>query len=525
MAPKDSPPAPRPSTPAPRRSGLAFAALKVVVGALAWVLSAALVFVVVEAALAPALAVVAVVLVSVLAPLALAQLLTPAFRRLDRTTTFVSVAPGAFGLCALVTLVALPLAAPSPVARALVDLRTRHPELGATPSELAARAGRLLDTNAAHDGGVARDAATDVPHVEAGVTVRDASSDASDAADGADVDDDADARDGDADDVFDATDANDADDAGDADVAMDVIDASSPEDPRTMARVHVCDGVRAIVAGDLEGDARDELVVACEGEAHVLAWTEGTLAERVVYRVVPPATLEGALGAPVIYDVNGDGRRDVVLCERYRSERGGGRGGVARYLVNDGDGRFGALVDLDRLDGCGAVAFGDINGDRRDEMLIAHAGNPYQPTLPQGDVTWYTRAGRTWTRHARLAVGRNPVAITLTDVSSDGVLDALVTHDWENTPPVVLPGSRGGLRAADLTLRPEAPMPARTVTARFDLDDRPDEAVVTDAGDVLLSAGAPTGRAVVRALSGTPRFLPMQPAVADAAAVEDAAGP
>ncbi len=138
MPPGKTQPPPR-SAPAPaasKASGWLWSALKLVVGALLYALAALLVFLVIEHALSRAAAVVAVLLTSVLAPVALTQMLTPAFRRLDPETTFVRVLPGVVGLCALVTLVALPLSATrGPVSRwALRGVASRYLHAGAIPA-------------------------------------------------------------------------------------------------------------------------------------------------------------------------------------------------------------------------------------------------------------------------------------------------------------------------------------------------------------------------------------------------------
>ncbi len=102
------------------------------------------------------------------------------------------------------------------------------------------------------------------------------------------------------------------------------------------------------------------------------------------------------------------------------------------------------------------------------------------------------------------------------DVSGDGVRDVVVRHDWENSPPVVLPGSRAGLRAMDATLHaPEVEL-ARRVTGRFDLDEVPDTAEITATRALRLTRSAPSDDPAIREVSGEPVMLPPQPVGADA---------
>ena len=518
MPPGNTTPPPRNTTApaAAKVSGWLWAALKVVVGAALYVLAALLVFLVIEHALSRAAAVAAVMLTSVFAPVALTQMLTPAFRRLDPATTFARVLPGVVGLCALITLVALPLSARGPVSQALRGVGARYPHAGALPLGAARLVGRALDVSAATDAGVrdagVRDAGVrDAGVRDAGVVfARDVADDAPDVVRSmADVPH-ADVTGGGAAEAG-VTEAVDA-------VAAPLNAGAQPgdEDEHTLALVSPCDFPRGVIAADLEGDARDEVVLYCVESVHVFALSEGHLRERLRFVAVAPRGLEAGLGSPAVYDMDGDGRRDVVVCEHYTSERGGGRGGVTRYVVNRGDGRFGGLVELDRLDGCGAVAVGDVTGDGRDELLVAHTGNPYQATLPQGDLAWFVRSGRSWARRGRLAVGRWPVDIEVLDVSGDGVRDVVVRHDWENSPPVVLPGSRAGLRPMDATLHAPEPDLARRVTARFDLDDVTDSAEITATRALRLTRSAPSDAPAIREVSGEPLTLPPQPAGADA---------
>ena len=505
--------APRTEAPPPapeRRSSWLWTALKLLVGALLYALAALLVFIVIEHALSRAAAVVAVVLTSVLAPLALAQLLTPAFRKLDASTTFFGVLPGVAGLCAIVTLVALPLSAKGPVSRALDGLAARYPT-APKPATNAARAlGHALDPSVAdagmRDAGLRDAGLRDAATVAARDTSADVSvtSDVSDASDANDVSD-----------ASDASDANDASDASDGEDGDDAVDAAAPPgDPAMLAEVESpCAPVRSIVVADLEGDARDEIVVQCAESLHVFALTEGTLTERLRVVASAPAQLEGAFGPPAVFDMDGDGRRDIIACEHFTTERGGGRGGVTRYVTNRGDGRFGSFVELDRLDGCGAVTVADVTGDGREELLVAHTGNPYLATLPQGDLAWFSHVGRQWTRRGRFSVGRWPARVVVRDVNADGVGDAIVEHDWETTSFMVLPGSRAGLRAADPALHaPELPSTQRA-EGRFDLDDTADTVDVARAPwaehyTLRLSRSQRSDAPTITAITGTPMILP-----------------
>ena len=437
-------------------------------------LAALLLFVVVERALTTPAALLAVLVTCALSPLAMAFLLAMLLRDVDGGVPVRRVLPAMAGLCAIVTMVALPLSAREPVAASLQGLGARYPEVGASLGHLSASLGRALtdapprrEPAAAADAGAPTtvEASVDAPDASAPV---DASLDASPGDAGAPVDVRAGALDGR------------ARDAGrDGGVVNHVL-----------ARVYPCEAPRSVVVADLEGDARDEVVLQCAQSLHVLALSEGMLFERVRYLPAAPPGYVVELGAGAAADMDGDGRRDVLLCEHQSREEGGGRGGATRYLLNRGDGRFEGVVTVDRPDGCGAVALGDVTGDSRDELLVAHTGDPLLAAQPQGDLTVFARTPRGWSRRARLAVGRRPAAIAVTDVSGDTIGDAVVTHAWEHTPAVVLLGSRAGLRPIDATLRvPDAPPQQRSV-ARLDRDDEPDAVELAPDGALVLRSAA-----------------------------------
>jgi FG-GAP-like repeat len=525
-------------------AGCLWSVAKFVIGLVLYTLATVLVFIVADELYSRPVAVVAVILAILVAPIVLAKLLTPSFRRLDPLATYLNVLPGAAAVCALVALIALPLGAPGPVSRALNALGTRYPGVPPQAGSVARALGVALDPNLADAGARARDAGVrdaahdETPAVDASVSADAvAFTSATPDADDASVTDADDASDGsDAEDASDADDAsgNDAEAVGDADDVSDVpavddasggVDASAaaPVDPMLIAEVpSPCSRITAVLVGDLEGDTRDEIVVQCATSLHVLALTEGTLVERMRFEALAPTGLTSELGRPAIFDMDGDGRRDVVVCEHYTSERGGGRGGAARYVTNRGDGRFGDLVQLDRLDGCGAVAVGDITGDGREELLVAHSGNPYLATLPQGDLAWFSRTGRQWTRRGRLPVGRWPVRVTVRDVSGDHIGDAIVEHGWENSPLVVLPGSRTGLRPIDVTLRPSETPATLDAEGRFDHDDIPDAVRVTSDSVLRISRSQRSDAPTIRAVTGTPWILPPR---ADAGAPADGRRP
>jgi len=189
---------------------------------------------------------------------------------------------------------------------------------------------------------------------------------------------------------------------------------------------------RLLAAGDVNGDARDDLVVASkEAIAVLLQGTDGTFAKPLKMEIE-----EATIQEIVLADVNGDGRLDLCSTSRtgkqvaYRLQRAGGhfapaitqrlknmhgatfgRVGSARtacllafhdrtnackmLTLRSGEARRPAADERFRLSSarqfsCGAgrakrvLAVGDINGDSRIDLVVADGGTAQLAVYRQG---------------------------------------------------------------------------------------------------------------------------------------------
>ena len=133
-------------------------------------------------------------------------------------------------------------------------------------------------------------------------------------------------------------------------------------------------------------------------------------------------------------DFNGDGKTDfTTIVETYN--------GTWNYsisvMLSNGDGTFkrAVLTPATNNDGCAELIVGDVNGDGKDDVLVAHqpgfCGNPYAlPTievfLSNGDGTLTLNVNTAAVSTSYLSGG------TLADVNHDGKLDLVVVD--ENNP-------------------------------------------------------------------------------------------
>jgi hypothetical protein len=171
----------------------------------------------------------------------------------------------------------------------------------------------------------------------------------------------------------------------------------------------------AVAAGDLTGSGRLDLVVAtANGRVSVLLHgaTTGTF--------LPPVTyLAGTNPAAVrLADMDGDGRLDVVVADL--------AGAVLVLLQSPSGG--GVLLPVASYPTLGfascALAIGDVDGDGRNDVVVANAGPPGDP----GSVSVLLQAGAP----GHLAVPMvyagywGPLSVALGDLDGDGRLDIAI---------------------------------------------------------------------------------------------------
>lgn len=130
-------------------------------------------------------------------------------------------------------------------------------------------------------------------------------------------------------------------------------------------------------------------------------------------------------------DVNGDGNLDVI--SQSNSIPVGNAEGAVNYnvMLNNGDGTFGAPKPLDtsalRNLAASAVAFGDLNGDEKLDLVTTYANpegqNYLAAALGNGDGTFGAFSSLLLINGVTPAIA-NP-QIQLSDVNGDGKLDAV----------------------------------------------------------------------------------------------------
>jgi hypothetical protein len=222
---------------------------------------------------------------------------------------------------------------------------------------------------------------------------------------------------------------------------------------------------RAIVAADVNGDARPDVVIASNEKIAVLLNNgDGTLARNVKYK-----GFESRISEVVVADVNNDAAPDLIAATPRRS-------GVSILLNNAAAPGTFAEPPVVVFAGRDAIAVqaGDFNGDGNVDLAVANSGfrvSGLNVLIGRGDATFDPR---------------NPYAtknfsetVQVADFTGDGILDVMVgsavgpyqfftgdgTANFTGTDELVGGGSRE--RGVD-----------RTVSADFNLDGKVDLASI-----------------------------------------------
>ena len=234
---------------------------------------------------------------------------------------------------------------------------------------------------------------------------------------------------------------------------------------------------REIVVTDLDADGDLDLGIA-EGLVGrvALAWGEGD----ATFRKGP--ALAGSGQKPVVDDMNGDGRPDLVAATY---------AGVS-VALNVGDGHLPDVLEQSSAEFQFAVATGDVDGDGDEDAVSAN----WSITLGPGASLWLNDGSGALAAPTPLPVPPRMQDVAATDLDSDGDVDFVFVANSggpspaQGTVQVLLGLGNGSFLPAVAYAAPNA-MQALAV-ADFDADGAPDVIASTFFGNrlhVLLGAG------------------------------------
>jgi outer membrane protein assembly factor BamB len=178
----------------------------------------------------------------------------------------------------------------------------------------------------------------------------------------------------------------------------------------------------AVRVGDLNGDARVDLVVVTEGLSVLLGNGDGTFQPSVAYTVGVGA------GALALGDLNGDGKVDVAVTDVSDDS--------VTTLLGLGDGTLQAAVTHAVGRGPSSVAIGDVNGDGKADLAVTNAGDATVSILVGG-------GDGAFQPQAAFATGLSPSSVGIADLNRDGHADLAVTNGQASTVSILLGNGDG----------------------------------------------------------------------------------
>ncbi len=220
----------------------------------------------------------------------------------------------------------------------------------------------------------------------------------------------------------------------------------------------------AVTVGDVNGDGRDDVVLAVSSPPALAVFTGtglGTFGSRTEY------ALRGQPTAVRVADVNGDGIRDLVAtCSPQ----------WVCVIPGAGAGAFGARLDYAVSSGPAALDIGDLNGDgRRDIVAACPLGTCVSVLLANASGGFGARTN--------FSTSAAPAGVAIALVTGDARPDLLVTSAGADVMTVL--ENTGAGRFEFWQDFPTGPVPHGIAAADFDGDGRTDAAVSNSAAGTV----------------------------------------
>ena len=197
----------------------------------------------------------------------------------------------------------------------------------------------------------------------------------------------------------------------------------------------------SVIATDISGSGKVDLICASQSPSNNTL-TVLTNDGRGGFGTNAMLTIGGGPRAVVAVDVNGDGKVDLI-CANPGSN-------TLSVLTNNGSGVFGSNATLNVGDGPISIVAADINGDGKLDLICANATGLGGPG--PGTLTVFTNNGSgIFGFSATLIVGSHPVSVVVADISGNGIPDLISANNRDNTL-TVLTNNGSGVFGSNATL-------------------------------------------------------------------------
>lgn len=236
-------------------------------------------------------------------------------------------------------------------------------------------------------------------------------------------------------------------------------------------------GARAVVASDLNGDGRVDLVVASTSASSVAVLMNTTTAGSATASFAPQQLFDCGLvqalqGVLTVSDINGDGKTDLVVTNTSSNA-------VSVLMNTTAPGAATANFAAPQTIAAGtepyAVIAADVNGDGLTDLIATNAtSNSVSVML---NTTAPGAATASFAAPQSFATGKQPYGVTAADINGDGRADLIVGNSQSNSISVLLNTTAAGAAqpsfAAQQTFA-SGTFPTAVTSSDFNGDGRPD---------------------------------------------------
>ena len=263
-------------------------------------------------------------------------------------------------------------------------------------------------------------------------------------------------------------------------VAVFLPDSSSASGSyRLSATYALGSGPAAITLADVNGDKNLDIIAVNRLDKTVsvlLGAGDGTFRQ--------PATFPLA-ATPIAFsigDLNNDGKADLAVLEDCGAEACSQTGSV-EVLAGTGAGAFQSLMTYAVGYLPSSIAIGDINGDKKPDIVVANRCGANVTCQSSGTATVLLGDGTgKFTLGTALALGKSPSAIALGNLASSGT-DLIISRSTDNTVAVMHGNGDGTFEAA--VPYAVGKQPGSLVVADFNGDGKADVAVTNFADSTV----------------------------------------
>src|SRR6202453_583483 len=232
--------------------------------------------------------------------------------------------------------------------------------------------------------------------------------------------------------------------------------------------------VGGFLAADVDGDGKSDVVFARANNAQqaiisvLIGKGTGGFTAQVDYDVPAPVV------ALVALDLNGDKKPDLAFI--------GNPGNsfpptatILYVMLNNGDGKFAAPVQVDAKPVLGSLAVGDVTGDGVPD-LVATASGDVTNNIAGATYLYVSKGNGTLAAAQTLSGGMFPTAAAIADMNGDGKLDIVVSGSTTITTGYVnvLVNNGGGTFTTATAAPTDDASPSSVAVADLNADGKPD---------------------------------------------------